>query len=157
MVRRTLCAVAATLLAGRLIAGELQVPTAAQIASCSADPVANASNSYFWKLRVTCADFMEFLSQADVVTEEQWLHNYSHVGDGDRTGRLTLHGGSVVRWMVRPGGLAYLEFAEGRKIYLARCCKQIVGAHAWTIKCQAQNGVPAALSSTLISRQEFEC
>jgi hypothetical protein len=125
MVRRTLFAVAATLLASRLIAGELQKPTAAQIASCSADPDANGPNSYFSKLRVTCADVKEFVSQADVVSEEQWFHNYSHVGDGDRTGHLTLRDGSVLRWMVRPGGLAYLESADGHKVFLARCCLKL--------------------------------
>jgi hypothetical protein len=124
MVRRTLCALAATLLAGRLIAGALQVPTSTQIASCNVDPVANVSKSYFSGLSVTCADVTEFLSQAVVVSEEQWLHNYNHVGDGDRTGHLTLHDGSVLRWLVRPGGLAYLESAKGRKVYLVRCCSK---------------------------------
>jgi hypothetical protein len=118
-------ALAATLLTGRLLAGELQVPTAAQMASCSVDAVESTSNGYFRDLRVTCADVMEFLSQADVVSEEQWRHNFSHVGDGDRTGQLTLHDGSRVRWMVRPGGLAYLEFAEGRRIFLVRCCLKL--------------------------------
>lgn len=104
------------------VAAEVQVPSAAQIAGCQADPVATASNGYFAKLRVTCPDFLEFLSQADVVSREQWLHNYSHVGDGDRTGRLTLHDGRELRWLVRPGGLAYLEAANGGRVYLVRCC-----------------------------------
>ena len=122
MVKRALYAVAAVLLAGRLIAGEPQVPTAAQIANCSVDPVAKASNSYFSNISVTCADVTQFLSEAHVVSEWQWLHEYSHVAFGDRTGHLTLHDGTSLRWMIRPGGLAYLEFTDGRKVYLVSCC-----------------------------------
>jgi hypothetical protein len=122
MVRRALYAVAVIVLAGRLIAGELQVPSAAQIANCSVDPVAKTSNGAFSKLSVTCADVSEFLSKAHAVSEWQWLHEYSHVALGDRSGRLTLHDGTALRWMIRPGGLAYLEFADGRKVYLVSCC-----------------------------------
>jgi hypothetical protein len=73
-------------------------------------------------LNVTCSDVTEFLGAADVVSEWQWLHGYGHVAFGDRTGRLILHDRTELRWMIRPGGLGYLEFADGRKVYLVRCC-----------------------------------
>lgn len=125
MSRRSLCALAVILLPGQLIAGELQPPTAAQIASCSVDPVPKVPDSYFAKLKVTCADAREFLSKAHVVSERQWLHEYSHVAHGDRTGRLVLHDGTSLRWLIRPGGLAYLEFADGHKVYLVNCCLKL--------------------------------
>jgi hypothetical protein len=114
--------VTSVLVSGRLVAGELQLPADAQIASCSADAVATSSGGYFANLRVTCADLRQFLSQAHVVSEWKWRHEYSHVGDGDRTGRLTLRDGTQLRWMIRPGGLAYLESAAGERVYLVRCC-----------------------------------
>ena len=122
MVKRIPFAVAVVLLAGRLVAGELQVPTAAQVANCSVDPVAKTSNGHFSNVRVTCADVREFLSKAHVVSEWKWLHEYSHVAFGDRMGHLTLHDGTSLRWMIRPGGLAYLESEDGRKLYLVSCC-----------------------------------
>jgi hypothetical protein len=122
MDRRPLYAIAAALLSGRLIAGGLEVPAAAQVSSCSVEPVAKTSKSYFANLRVTCVDVMEFLSKARAVSEWRWFHEHSHVGDGDRTGHLTLHDGTSLRWMMRPGGLAYLESADGRKVYLVACC-----------------------------------
>ena len=63
----------------------------------------------------------EFLAKGKVVSASQWRHVYSHVAFGDRTGRLTLRGRTVLRWLVRPGGLAYLEWPDGRKTYLVRC------------------------------------
>jgi hypothetical protein len=62
MDKRPLYAIAAALLSGRLIAGEPEMPTAAQISSCSVDPVAKKSTGYFANLRVTCVDVAEFLS-----------------------------------------------------------------------------------------------
>jgi len=57
----------------------------------------------------------EFLEKGKVISASQWRHVYSHVPFGDRTGRLTLHGRTVLRRLVRPGGLAYLEWPDGRK------------------------------------------
>lgn len=114
--------VVSALTTGRLVAGELSVPPDAQIANCSEDAVTTIAGEYFAKLRVTCADVRQFLSQAHVVSEWKWRHEYSHVGSGDRTGRLTLRDGTQLRWMIRPGGLAYLESAAGQRVYLVRCC-----------------------------------
>jgi hypothetical protein len=103
-------------------AAEPQIPTDAQIARCSADPVPKTGDRYFANLRVTCDDVRQFLAQAHVVSEWEWQHQYSHVGSGDRTGLLILRDGTTLRWMVRPGGLAYLESSDGHKAYLVRCC-----------------------------------
>jgi len=62
----------------------------------------------------------EFLEKGKVISASQWRHVYSHVAFGDRTGRLTLRGRTVLRRLVRPGGLAYLEWPDGRKTYLVR-------------------------------------
>ena len=62
----------------------------------------------------------EFLAKGKVISASQWRHVYSHAAFGDRTGRLTLRDRTVLRWLVRPGGLAYLEWPDGRKTYLVR-------------------------------------
>jgi hypothetical protein len=114
--------VAVVLLCGRLIAAESGVPSATQIDRCEADPVAGTSGGAFSRLRVSCDDVLELLAHAKVVSESEWHHEYSHVAFGDRSGRLTLPDGIVLTWLVRPGGLAYLEWPDGRKTYLVRCC-----------------------------------
>lgn len=122
MIKKPLSAVPLVLLVTGVAASEPLVPTAAQIASCSAEPVSRTLDGHFSTLNVTCSDVTEFLRAADVVSEWQWLHDYSHVAFGDRTGRLTLHDRTELHWMIRPGGLGYLESADGRKVYLVRCC-----------------------------------
>ena len=101
--------VVAALMAGRLPAAEIELPKQAQIAGCSADSVDDARGGYFREYRVTCADLMVFLADAAVASETQW-HSYSHVALADRMGWLALHDGTKLRWMVRPGGLAALDF-----------------------------------------------
>jgi hypothetical protein len=122
MIRRIQYVSAVALLAGTVLAGEHKVPTAAQIGKCHADPVAKTLNGYFSSFKITCADVRAFLSKADVISEWQWLHNYSHVAFSDRTGHFILRDGTLILWMLRPGGLGYLEFVDGRKFYLASCC-----------------------------------
>ena len=122
MMKHALSVTSLVLLVSGVAASEPDVPTAAQVASCSADPVARTSAGHYADVKVTCSDVTEFLGAADVVSEWQWLHSYSHVAFGDRTGGLTLHDRTELRWMIRPGGLGYLEFADGRKVYLVRCC-----------------------------------
>jgi hypothetical protein len=122
MAGRTLYAVLVALLGGSLFAAALEVPPAAQIGGCEADPVARTSSGAFANLRVSCEDVVDLLAEARVITERQWRHEYSHVAFGDRTGRLTLRNGTVLRWLVRPGGLAFLEWPDGQRTYLVRCC-----------------------------------
>lgn len=124
MIKGILQRVAVALIASRSFAGDPQMPSTAQIASCSADPVVRTAPGYFTNRSVSCADVNELLSKAHVVSERQWLQEYSHVAFGDRTGRLNLRDGTVLRWMMRPGGLAYLEFENGRKMYLVSCCSK---------------------------------
>jgi hypothetical protein len=124
MIKQTLFVVPLVLLVSGVVASEPGVPTAEQIASCRTDPVARTSAGHFSNLSVTCSDVTEFLGAADVVSAWQWFHGFSHVAFGDRTGGLTLRDGTELRWMIRPGGLGYLEFVDGRKVYLARCCSK---------------------------------
>lgn len=124
MIKRTLFAVCLATLVTSVAAGDPLIPTVPQIADCSADAVAGPSTSHFSNLNVTCSDVTAFLGAADVVSEWQWLHGYSHVAFGDRTGRLTLIDGTELRWMIRPGGLGYLAFPDGRRAYLVGCCRK---------------------------------
>ena len=123
MARRALL-VGVALLCGRLVAAEQEVPPATQVDRCEVNPAAGTSGGSFSSLRVSCDDVLEFLAHAKVVSESQWRHEYSHVAFGDRTGQLSLRDRTVLRWLVRPGGLAYLEWFDGRKTYLVRCCRE---------------------------------
>ena len=101
-----------------------QVPRSADIKACSSN--APSSTSDYWKsFTVSCQDFLRFLAVAKVISEAKWHHEYSHVGDGDRFGHLTLVDGTRLRWMVRPGGLAWLEDQQGKKTYLVVCCTKL--------------------------------
>jgi hypothetical protein len=108
----------------QLASAEPDVPPATQVDRCEVDPVARPSGGAFSSLRVSCDDVLEFLAKGKVVSASQWRHVYSHVAFGDRTGRLTLRDGTVLRWLVRPGGLAHLEWPDGRRTYLVRCCAE---------------------------------
>ncbi len=90
------------------------MPLATQIDRREVDPVATTSGGAFSSLRVSCDDVLEFLAKGKVVSESQWRHEYSHVAFGDRTARLTLRDRTVLQWLVRPGGLACLEWPDGR-------------------------------------------
>jgi len=122
MARPALVAGLVALPCGGLFAAESELPPVGQIAPCDVDPVEGTPSGAFASLRVGCEDVKALLARARAVTEWQWLHKYSHGAFGDRTGRLTLRDGTVLRWLVRPGGLAYLEWPDGRKTYLVRCC-----------------------------------
>lgn len=124
MARRAILACLTVLLGGQLLASELEVPPPAHIDRCEADPVTGTSGGAFSRLRVSCDDVLEFVAHAKVVSESAWRHEYSHVAFGDRTGRLTLRDGTVLRWLVRPGGLARLDWPDGRATYLVRCCAE---------------------------------
>jgi hypothetical protein len=101
---------------------EPAMPRADAVASCAveAEPpnigVSKAS-------RVSCDDLLAFLAKATTVSHESWLHNYSHVASSDCTGTITLRTGERIRWLIRPGGLGRLTFADGRELFLVRCCK----------------------------------
>ena len=98
------------------------MPLATQIDRCEVDPVATTSGGAFSSLRVSCDDVLEFLAKGKVVSASQWRYVYSHVAFGDRTARLTLRDRTVLQSLVRPGGLACLEWPDGHKTYLVRRC-----------------------------------
>ncbi len=76
-------------------------------------------DSHFKDFHVGQADFAKILDTYVRVTGEQWTHRYSHVAGGDRTGTATLKDGTILKWFVRPGGLATLTYPDGTIIYLA--------------------------------------
>ena len=85
-----------------------------------ADPVPESIPDTFKDFKVTAKDFAAILRDSVEVDKERWLHRSSHVAFGDRTGHVILEGGENIRWLVRPGGLAWLEFPGGEKSSLVR-------------------------------------
>jgi hypothetical protein len=85
-----------------------------------ADPHPGSLDGYFKDFKVTQKDFEAILRDYYQVEEEHWKNGYSHVGEGDRTGHVVLKDGRRIKWMVRPGGLAWLEFPSGKKMFLVR-------------------------------------
>lgn len=85
-----------------------------------ADPIPSSrSFDYFRDFKVTQYDFAGILEAYFEVDEERWKHLYSHVAFGDRTGHVILSDGRKIKWMVKPAGLAWLEFPSGQKMFLA--------------------------------------
>jgi hypothetical protein len=76
---------------------------------------------YWERFRVDSADLARLLATFEVVPEHEWHHYYSHVGGGDRTGWARLANGRELHWMVRPGGLMRLQYADGTQVYLVSC------------------------------------
>src|SRR4029079_16934338 len=124
MARPATLAGLTVLLGGQLLAAELEAPPPAQIDRCEADPVTGTSGGAFSRLRVSCDDVLEFVARAKMVSESEWRHEYSHVAFGDRTGRLTLRDGIVLRSLGPPGGLSRPDWPDGRATYLVRCCAE---------------------------------
>lgn len=85
-----------------------------------ADPIPPVPVEFFKDFKVTQEDFCAILKDYFQVEEEHWIHGYSHVAFGDRTGHIVLKDGRKVKWLVKPAGLAWLEFSSGKKMYLAR-------------------------------------
>ncbi len=99
--------------------GENGRPKPDDVREFVADPIHSGGSDYFKDFKITQKDFDAILKDFVQVEEEHWTHGYSHVAFGDRTGHLILKDGRKITWMVRPGGLAWLEFPTGKKIYLA--------------------------------------
>jgi hypothetical protein len=78
-------------------------------------------SSHFKDFKVTRKDFIQILKQYYCVSREHWLNNYHHISLKDGvTGYVEMKNGEKVSWLVKPGGLAWLEFADGKKIFLAQ-------------------------------------
>ncbi len=91
-------------------------PKAGEIAEFTADEVPARIKDFEVKRK----DIEKVLRRWHQVSEEHWRHGYSHVAFRDRTGTIRLKDGTIVRWMVRPGGLAMLAFQDGTVLHLAK-------------------------------------
>jgi hypothetical protein len=99
---------------------EATLPAPEEIAEFVADPIPQEGYRYFKDFKVDRADMESILTEYFVIESEAWHLGYSHIALNDCTGHLLLKNGSTVQWMVRPGGLARLEFASGARLYLAK-------------------------------------
>jgi len=98
-------------------AADIKPPAFEDIVKFTADPVKPEPSDYFKDFKITKDDLKAVL-RGKVVTREHWLHDYSHVAFGDRSGTIALKDKTKVRWFVKPGGLACLIFADGTQIFL---------------------------------------
>lgn len=80
-----------------------------------ADPITQTSPNR--GSNFTREEMSEFLKTCRTADREHWK-NYSHVAGYDRTGYFILKDGERIKWMIRPTGLATLEFPDGKKMYL---------------------------------------
>jgi hypothetical protein len=55
-----------------------------------------------------------------VVPRHEWEHGYSHVTLSDEGGWLVVDK-KCFKWIVRPGGLAFVIYPDGTAVYLASC------------------------------------
>ena len=96
-------------------------PGPSDISAFSADPIPESPfGHHFDNFIIKQADLETVLNDYYAISREHWEHGYSHVLDGRRTGILILKDGIDIKWMVKPGGLATLEFRDGTVTYLAR-------------------------------------
>ena len=96
-------------------------PKSEDIKEFVAYPVPSDSpNDYFRDFKVTQEDLATILKDYFQIHEDHWKHGYSHVAFGDRMGHVILKDGNSVTWMVKPGGLAWLEFSSGKRVYLVK-------------------------------------
>jgi hypothetical protein len=94
-------------------------PSSSEINEFVADPIPAVQSVDFKDFKITQKDFENILTNYFEVQEGEWQHGYSHVAFGSRTGHVVLKYGQKINWMVKPGGLAWLEFPNGKKMYLA--------------------------------------
>lgn len=107
------------LVAAPLAAGPLR-PSCEEITDFAADPRAAAPSPHFRDFAVNRADLCAILTTYHEVTEAQWRHTYHHVAFADRTGTVVLRDGALLKWLVRPGGLATVTHPNGMVLFLAR-------------------------------------
>jgi hypothetical protein len=89
--------------------------------SADSPPTIPPGATHFSMFRVDSVGLVRILRDWHAVSEDAWLHEYSHVGFGDRTGTAMLAGGVTIRWLVRPGGLAMIDYPDGRRVHLVAC------------------------------------
>jgi hypothetical protein len=100
------------------VAADSVCPKPADIIEFKADVI--PARTHFKDFTVDNKDLENILSTWYQVSQEHWLHGYSHVALADRTGTIKLKDGTTISWMVRPGGLAELTFQDGTALHLAR-------------------------------------
>lgn len=108
-----------TLWAVTLVGEELKRPRPEDIRQFVANPASREEISDSNYFTVTRADLEKILKNWHQVSPDHWSHGYSHVGFGARTGHIILRDGRKVRWLVKLGGLAYLQFPDRAKLHLA--------------------------------------
>jgi len=91
------------------------VPSFADVTEFHADDCQLPENSF----KTGRDDLQKILETYFVISEAHWRNHYSHMTRLDRTGTITLKNGTVIRWLVRAGGLAVLTFPDKTSIYLA--------------------------------------
>lgn len=78
--------------------------------------VAHRLSEYFRPLSLE--EVRANLSQYLVVPRERWEHDNSHVALSDEGGWVATER-ECFQWIVRPGGLAWIVYADGTAVYLA--------------------------------------
>lgn len=107
-------------------ANPIQVPAAESIEVFHPDPVRDIDKQ-FKDFVIGLPQLKTIFTEYKQITRCEWQHNYSHVLGGNHEGTLLLRdspnvlsrGTARIRYLVTPGGIATLEFVDGRKIYLA--------------------------------------
>lgn len=94
------------------------LPQPSDIVEFKADPP--PTRTYFKDWSVDRPQIEVILSTWHQVSQDDWHNRYSHVANEDRMGIVMLKDGSLIKWMVRPGGLATLTLADGKIVYLAK-------------------------------------
>ncbi len=67
----------------------------------------------------TIKDLVDIIDNWTQVSEYEWTYSYSHVANNDSYGIMKLNNGKIIRFMIRPGSLAYFTFSNNEKIYMA--------------------------------------
>ncbi len=96
----------------------VMLPSPEEISEFKADPI--PAWSHWAEFKIDRTAFLKVLTTWHQVSSEHWRLGYSHVGLEDRTGTIRLKDGTSIRWMVKPGGLAYLSLPSGETIFLAK-------------------------------------
>ena len=95
-----------------------RLPQPGEIAEFRADPI--PSRTDFEDFTLDRSQIEDILRTWHQVSQDHWRHGYSHVCfDEDRTGTVKLKDGSLMDWMVKPGGLATFTLPDGTVVYLA--------------------------------------
>jgi hypothetical protein len=105
---------------GALSAFAASSVSSADVAQFTADPISIHADRHFVDFKITRAELDKILDTYHEISADVWMHRYSHVLGGDRTGTITLKDGRMIKWMVRPAGLATLTLPNGVTHYLAR-------------------------------------